>query len=52
VIRYYLAHPGERERITTAAHRFVTEELTWEKTMDRVVAVIRRAIEDRSNRGL
>jgi glycosyltransferase involved in cell wall biosynthesis len=52
VIRYYLAHPGERERITTAAHRFVTEELTWEKTMDRVVAVIRRAIEDRSNRVL
>ena len=50
VIRYYLAHPEERERITTAAHRFVTQEVTWEKTMDRVVTVIRSAIADRSSR--
>jgi hypothetical protein len=50
VIRHYLAHPEERERITTAAHRFVTEEVTWQRTMDRVVAVIRSAIENRQGR--
>lgn len=46
-IRYYLANPAERARITTAAHRLVTEEVTWEKTMSRVVDVIRSALTDR-----
>lgn len=50
VIRYYLTHPEERERITAAAHRLVTEEVTWERTMNRVITVIRAAIADRSNR--
>ena len=49
-IRYYLAHPEERERITATAHRFVTQEVTWVRTMSRVLAVIRSTIADRSNR--
>jgi spore maturation protein CgeB len=50
VIRHYLAHPEERAPITAAAHRLVTEEVTWERTMEGVVAVIRSAIADRSKR--
>jgi glycosyltransferase involved in cell wall biosynthesis len=44
LIRHYLAHPEERDIITAAAHRLVTEEVTWQKTMEGVVSVIRSAI--------
>lgn len=50
VIRHYLAHPEERDIITAAAHRLVTNEVTWERTMEGVVGVIRSAIAARSNR--
>lgn len=48
LIRHYLAHPEERDIITSAAHRLVTEEVTWRKTMEGVVSVIRSALTDRS----
>jgi hypothetical protein len=41
VISHYLNHPLERERITAAAHRFVTQDLTWHKTMASVLMAIR-----------
>lgn len=44
LIRHYLAHPEERERITAAAHRFVTEQVTWRRTMEEMLAVIRAFI--------
>lgn len=44
VIRHYLAHPEERDIMTSAAHQFVTNEVTWERTMRGVVGVIRSAI--------
>jgi hypothetical protein len=50
VIRHYLAHPEERDIITREAHRFVTTEVTWERTMEGVVGVIRSAISARSSR--
>jgi hypothetical protein len=50
VIRHYLAHPEEREVITSAAHRFVTNDVTWERTMIGVVDVIRTALASMSNR--
>jgi spore maturation protein CgeB len=48
VIRHYLAHPKERDIITSAAHHFVTNEVTWERTMENVVDVIRSATADNS----
>jgi hypothetical protein len=42
VIRYYLNHAEERNRITAAAHELVTQHLTWRQTMERVVDVIDR----------
>lgn len=48
VIRHYLAHPEEGDIITSAAHRLVTEEVTWERTMESVVGVIRSATADHS----
>jgi hypothetical protein len=41
VIRHYLAHTDERERITAAAHRLVTEEITFARSMERMLDVIR-----------
>ena len=40
VIRHYLEHGEERERITAVAHPFVTQQLTWRQTMEGVVAAI------------
>jgi glycosyltransferase involved in cell wall biosynthesis len=40
LIRHYLAHPEEMAAITSEAHRFVTEELTWRRTMEGVVQAI------------
>ena len=45
VIRHYLAHPAERERIAAAAHRLVTEELTFSSSMEKMLAVIRGRLE-------
>ena len=39
-IRHYLAHPEERERITRAGHRLVTEELTFDRSMQAMLDVI------------
>ena len=39
VIRYYLNHTEERERITRAGHRLVTQDLTWSKIMEQIVDV-------------
>jgi spore maturation protein CgeB len=46
-IRYYLAHPEERERVVAAGHRLVTQELTWRRTMEEMLAVIRSRIAGR-----
>ncbi len=40
LIRHYLAHPEEMAAITSEAYRFVTEELTWKRTMEGVVSAI------------
>ena len=40
VIRHYLANPEERERITRAGHRLVTEDLTFERSMRAMLDVI------------
>lgn len=47
VIRHYLAHPEERERIAAAAHRLVTEELTFTRSMEQVLDVIRARLAER-----
>lgn len=39
-IRYYLHHPDERERITRAAHRLVTGELTLQRSLQGMLDVI------------
>jgi hypothetical protein len=44
VIRRYLESVEERNRITEVAHRFVTRELTWPRTMDRVVSIVAPAL--------
>jgi glycosyltransferase involved in cell wall biosynthesis len=43
-IRYYLAHPEERERITRSAYRLVTEELTFHRSLGRMMSVITDAV--------
>ena len=40
VIRHYLENSEERERIAAVAHPFVTQHLTWRKTMGDVVAIL------------
>ena len=35
LIRYYLEHDDERERIVAAGHRLVTEELTFARSRSR-----------------
>jgi spore maturation protein CgeB len=37
VIRYYLANESERERIADAGHKFVTTELTFDRSVSRVL---------------
>jgi hypothetical protein len=48
LIRYYLAHPEERERIAAAGHRLVTEELTFERSAATIVELIRERLADRA----
>ncbi|MFN8187537.1 MAG: glycosyltransferase [Gaiellales bacterium] len=43
-IRYYLDHPEERERIVAAGHRLVTEQLTFARTAETIVSVIREQL--------
>lgn len=40
VIDYYLTHDAERERITGEAHRFVTREVTLERSVARLLALV------------
>lgn len=47
VIRHYLAHPEERDRIALAGHRLVTEELRFEDVMKEIVATIRQRLHSR-----
>jgi hypothetical protein len=44
-IRYYLAHPEERERMVAAGHRLVTEEVTLLRTAETMLRVIRERLE-------
>lgn len=44
VIRHYLHNPTERERITKAAHRLVTEELTFESSMRTMLEAISKRL--------
>jgi hypothetical protein len=41
LIRYYLTHEDERQRIVAAGHRLVTEELTLARSAATVVEVVR-----------
>jgi glycosyltransferase involved in cell wall biosynthesis len=45
LIRYYLAHDEERERIAAAGHRLVTEELTFARSAQTVVDVVREHLD-------
>jgi hypothetical protein len=51
LIRYYLAHDDERERIVAAGHRLVTEELTFARSAETVVGIIRQHLADREREG-
>ena len=46
VIRQYLSHPDERERIAAAAHRLVTEQVTFKSSMEKMLSVIRERLAD------
>lgn len=46
-IRHYLAHPAERERITAAAHRLVTEDLSFARSLEGMLEVIRLRLAER-----
>jgi hypothetical protein len=41
LIRYYLEHDEERERIVAAGHRLVTEELTFARSAELMVSILR-----------
>jgi spore maturation protein CgeB len=43
-IRYYLTHEREREEIATAGHQFVTQELTMERSLTRILELIRENV--------
>ena len=44
VIRYYLTHGDERERIVNEGHRFVTQEVTMARSVSRILELIRTHI--------
>ena len=46
-IRHYLEHPADRERIVAAAHRLVTEELTFVRSVEAMLDVIRQRLAQR-----
>jgi hypothetical protein len=48
VIRHYLDHPADRERIVAAAYRLVTEELTLERSVRAMLDIITDALARRS----
>jgi hypothetical protein len=50
-IDYYLSHADERDRIAAAGHRLVTEELTFERTVQPMIAVIRERLAGRHAAG-
>ena len=39
-LSYYRAHPAERDRIVERAHRFVTEELTMDAAVARIISLV------------
>lgn len=41
VIRYYIAHKEERERIAAEGHRFATTEMTMERSIRNLVELVR-----------
>jgi len=49
LIRYYLEHDDERERIVVAGHRLVTEELTFARSAQMVLDVIRERLDSRAD---
>jgi hypothetical protein len=40
LIRHYLAHEDERQLIVNQAHRFITQELTMERSVSRILDLI------------
>jgi spore maturation protein CgeB len=40
IIRYYLAHEDERETIAREGHRFVTQEVTLERSVSQILRLI------------
>ena len=49
LIRYYLEHDDERERIVAAGHRLVTEELTFARSAQMVLEVVRERLDSRAD---
>jgi len=43
-IRYYLQHPSERDRIASAGHRLITEELTLARSLEALLAVVHQRL--------
>jgi hypothetical protein len=50
VIRYYLENATERERIAAEGHRFVTQELTMERSIQTLVRLVSEHLVDVSPR--
>ena len=46
IIDYYLNHDGERERIATEGHNFVTRELTLERSISTILRLIAEHIDN------
>lgn len=51
VIAYYLAHEEERRRVADEGHRFVTRELTMERSLARILELIRERLRARGEAG-
>ena len=48
VIEHYLDHPEQRQRIVDAGHRLVTETLTLERSVEKVLDLVDERIGERA----
>jgi hypothetical protein len=51
VIAYYLAHEEERRHVADEGHRFVTRDLTMERSLARILELIRERLRARGGAG-
>jgi glycosyltransferase involved in cell wall biosynthesis len=47
-IRYYLEHPEERQRIIDAGHRLVTETVTYERSVKKILTLVDERVRHRA----